>query len=148
MRSACSALICVAATIAALHAQDILGGSRDLNRRGEGVNRLERWVGFVQAHRAGLPDNGTRQLENWTADVLEELTIDLPSLLKLMDDPRGDEFIVWIEGGELRGAAERVLRLSDLRDEAATTGRDMTTAVQEFGAEFAEPAADAGRDAA
>jgi hypothetical protein len=81
-------LLCVAATSAAPQAQDILSGSRDLNRRGEGVNRLERWVEFVQAHRAGVPDSGTRQLESWTAADQEELTIDLPSLLKLMDDPR------------------------------------------------------------
>jgi hypothetical protein len=66
----------------------MLGGPRDLNRRGEGINRLERWVDFVQAHRAGVPDSGTHQLESWTAADLEELTIDLPSLLKLITSIR------------------------------------------------------------
>lgn len=104
-----TALVCVAATVATLQAQDLLGGPRDLNRRGEGVNRLERWVDFVQSHRGGIPDEATRQLESGTAANLEELTIDLPSLLKLMDDPRGDEFSVWIEGGGRNAGRRRVV---------------------------------------
>ena len=90
-------LLCVAATSAAPQAQDIFGGSRDLNRRGEGVNHLERWVDFVQAHRAGVPDSGTHQLESWTAADLES---DLTT--------RGlsaDDFVVAVVGGRAVGCA-------------------------------------------
>ena len=129
MRSVGRVLVCVAATVAALHAQNIPGGPpRDLNRRGEGVNRLERWVGAVQAHRGGIPDAGTRLLETWTAGDLEELTIDLPSLLKLMDDPSGDEFSVWIEGGRDAGRRRVVYSGSELerlrRTARSLGGRD------------------------
>ena len=106
-----SALVCATLTTASLHAQR---EQRDLNRRGEGVTRLEFWVESVQAHRAGIPDEATRRISGWTPQDLAELIIDLPSLLKLMDDPDGDAFSVWIEEGRNAGLRRVVYSGSEL----------------------------------
>jgi hypothetical protein len=105
-----TALICVALSGAVPHTQQPFDRNppSDLNRRGDGVTRLQLWFDAVQSHDAGRPDEATRRIASWTQEELEELTIDLPSLLKLMDEPRGSTFSVWIEDGRKSGT-RRVL---------------------------------------
>jgi tetratricopeptide (TPR) repeat protein len=127
-----AALVFPVLTAAVLHAQG-LRATDDLNRRGDGVNHLELWVESVQTHRGGVPDEATRRIAGWTTLELDELLIDLPSLIKLMDDPRGDVFSVWIERGRNAGRRRVVYSGSELdrlrRLARAAGGRDPVKAI-------------------
>lgn len=111
--TALSALVCLA-TVVSAHAQGIPRDLPDLNRRGDGVKHLELWVESVQAHRAGVRDAGTRGIASWTSPQLADLTIELASMLKLMDDPRGSQFSAWIEDGRNTGRRRVVYSGSEL----------------------------------
>jgi tetratricopeptide (TPR) repeat protein len=124
------ALICVALSGAVPHAQQPFDRNppSDLNRRGDGVTRVQIWVDAVQSHRAGMPDEATRRIASWTSEQLEEITIELASLLKLMAEPRGNVFSVWVEDGRKSGNRRVVYSGSELdrlrRMARAAGGRD------------------------
>jgi tetratricopeptide (TPR) repeat protein len=127
MRYACpSALVCVVLAGVTTHAQ-LFGDSRDLNRRGDAVSRLQFWVDAVQSHRAGAPDEATRRIARWTWEELEDLTLDLRSVLKLIDNPRAEVFSVWVEDGRRSGDRRVVYTRSErerLRRIASTAARN------------------------
>lgn len=129
MRCTSNIVIYLAVLTATLHAQTGLNvNTRDLNRRGVGVNRLQIWVDGALAHRGGVPDEATRRIAAWTPEDFEELLIDLPSVLKLMLEPRGDSFSVWIEEGRNAGRRRVVYSGDELerlrRMARAAGGRD------------------------
>jgi hypothetical protein len=67
MRPVLTVILYTALTAAALHAQNFPRDVADLNRRGDGVTRLELWVKAVQAHRAGIADEASRVPNSTTA---------------------------------------------------------------------------------
>jgi tetratricopeptide (TPR) repeat protein len=111
MRQAILSLFSAVVVTAALQAQS---PPRDLNRRGEAVKGLQFWVESVSAHRPGTPDEGTRTIAGWTPGQFDDLLIDLPSLLKLMDQPRGDEFSVFFDRGRDAGRRRVVYSRDEL----------------------------------
>ena len=103
MRPVLTVILYTALTAAALHAQNFPRAVDDLNRRGDGVTRLELWVNAVQVHRAGISDEASRRIGSCTLNDLDNLTIELQSLLKLMDEPRGDSFSAGVDSGRTSG---------------------------------------------
>jgi tetratricopeptide (TPR) repeat protein len=108
-RARLCAILCVAATAATTpsissaqtqtQAQSFPNPqSSDLNQRGAAVDRLHIWVESVRQHQPGAGDEAAARIASWPPADLDDLWIELQSLLRLMDAPRTSGFTVWADG--------------------------------------------------
>jgi tetratricopeptide (TPR) repeat protein len=97
-RARLCAVVYVAATAATLHAQSIPNlQPADLNQRGAAVDRLHVWIESVR-HQTGAGDEAAARIASWPPTDLDDLWIELQSLLRLMEAPRTSDFTVWADG--------------------------------------------------